>query len=102
MSTGYNKTSSNGENLDTWTTSNNLGLLYDTKEAASFSSHRWNVGTNPDLAFVSFGQDSRPPDRCVLGKFPRSQHRPSLITSPRLKVPVHRDVVKRWNFGKAD
>jgi len=36
---GYNKTSTDGESLDSWATSNNLRLLYDPKEAASFSSH---------------------------------------------------------------
>ena len=80
---GY-KTSPDGESLDSWATSNNLGLLYNTKESASFS-HRWNVDTNPDLAFASFGQDSRLPDRRVLGKFPRSQHRPPLITPPKIQ-----------------
>jgi len=99
---GYNKTSPDGESLDSWATCNNLGLLYNPKETASFFSHRWNVGTNPDLAFASFGQDSRLRDRRVLGKFPRSQHRPSLITPPKLKVPAHSDPVKRWNFPKAD
>jgi len=68
-----------GENLDSWVASNNLGLLYDPKEAASFSSARWNVGTNPDRAFASFGQDSRLPERHVLEKIPALQHRPSLI-----------------------
>jgi len=56
----------------------------------------------PDLAFASFGQDSRLPDRCVLGKFPRSQSWLSLITPPKLMVPAHSDPVKRWNFRKAD
>jgi len=32
----------------------------------------------------------------------RSQHRPSRITPPKLKVPGHSDPVKRWNFHKAD
>ena len=54
----YNTTSPDGESLDSWATSNNLGLLYNPKETASFFSHRWNVG-NPDLALVSLGQDSR-------------------------------------------
>jgi len=76
--------------------------LYDPKEAASFSSHRCNVGTNPDLALANFGKDSRQPDRRVLGKFPRSQHRLSLITLPRFKVPAHSDPVERWNFRKTD
>ena len=99
---GYNKTSPDGESLDFCATSKNLGLLYNSKETASFFTRRWNVGTNPYLAFASFSQDSRLPDRRVLGKFPRSQHWPSLITQPRFKVPAHSDPVKRWNFRKTD
>jgi len=99
---GYNTATPDDESLDFWATSNNFGLLYNPKETASFFSRLWNVGTNPDLAFASFGQDSRLPDRCVLGKFPRSQYRPSLITPPRFKVPAHSDPVKRWNFRMAD
>jgi len=97
----YNKTSLDGESLDSKAASNNLVMLYDPKETASFSSHRWTVGTNSDLAFASMGQDSRLPDRRVLGKFPRSQHRPSLIAPPRLNVPAHSDPVKRLNFSQA-
>ena len=99
---GYNTTSTDGESLDSWATSNNLGLLYNPMETARFFSRRWNVGTNPDLAFASLGHDSRLPDRGVLGKFPRSQHRPILITPPRSKVPAHSDPLKRCNFRKAD
>jgi len=99
---GYNTTSPDCESLDSWATSNNLVLLYSPTETVSFFSRRWNVGTNPDLAFASLGQDSRLPDRRVLGTFPRSQHRPSLITPPRSKVPAHSDPVKGWNFHKAD
>jgi len=98
----YNTTSHDGESLDSWATFNNLGLLYNPKETPSFFSLRWNVCTNPDLAFASFGQDSRLLDRRFLGKFSRSQHRPSLVTSPKLKVPAHSNPVKRWNFRKAD
>ena len=97
---GYNKTS-DGERLDSWATSSNLGLLYNPKKTASLFS-RWIVGTNPDLTFASFGQDSRLTDRRVLGKFLRSQNRSSLKTPPKLKVPAHSDPVKRWNFRKAD
>jgi len=89
------------ESLDSWPTCNNLDMLNNPKESASFFTHRWNVGTNPDLAFSSFGQDSRLPDRRVLGKFPRSQHRPSLRTPPKLKVPAHSDPVKRRKSRKA-
>jgi len=31
-----------------------------------------------------------------------SQHRPSLITLSRLKLPAHSDPMKRWNFRKAN
>ena len=61
----------------------------------------WNTGTNPDLAFAGVDPDSRLPDRRVLDKFPRSQHRPSLIIPPRLALPVPSMPVKRWNFRKA-
>jgi len=95
-------TSPDDESLDCWATSNNLGLLYNPKEEASFTSHRWNVGTDPNLAVASFGQDGRLSDRRVVGNFPRSQHRPSLITPPSLKVPAHNDPVKCWKFCKSD
>ena len=40
------------------------------------------------------------PDRRVLEKFPRSQHRPSLITPPRFALSVPSMSVKQWNFRK--
>ena len=101
MPTGVT-TSPDGESLESWATSNNFGLLYNPKETATLFSRRWNVGTNPDLAFASFGQDTRLLDRRVLWKFPRSQHQLSLITTPRLKVPAHSNPVKRWSFHKVD
>ena len=79
----------------------NLALLYNAKDEASFYSGRWNTGTNPDLAFASVGPNSRLPDGRVLEKFPRSQHRPSLITLPRFAMTVLSMPVKRWNFHKA-
>ena len=75
--------------------SGNLALLFNSKDPASFHSGRWNTGTNPDLAFAGVDPDSRLPDRRVLDKFPRSQHRPSLIIPPRLAVPVPSMPVKR-------
>ena len=80
---------------------NCLALLYNAKDAASFYSGRWNTGTNPDLAFASVGPNSRLPDRRVFDKFPRSQHRPSLIIPTRFAMAVPSMPVKRWNFRKA-
>ena len=75
---------------------------YNAKDAASFYSGRWNTGTNPDLAFASVGPNSRLPDRRILDKFPRSQHRPSLITPPRFAMAVPSMPVKRWIFRRAN
>ena len=84
-----------------WASINCLALLYNAKDAASFYSGRWNIGTNPDLAFACVGPNNRLLDRRVLDKIPRSQHRPSLITPPRFAMAVPSMPVKRWNFRKA-
>ena len=100
---GYDENSPDGECLAGWACINCLALLYNAKDAASFYSGRWNTGTNPDLAFASTGPNSRSPDARVLEKFPRSQHRSSLITctSPRFAMAVASVPVKRWKFRKA-
>ena len=80
---------------------NNLALLHNPKNAASFHSGRWNTRTNPNLAFAITDLDGRLPDRHVLEKLPRSPHQPSLITPPRFARHVPSKPVKRWNFRKA-
>ena len=69
---------------------------------AIFDFGRRSTGTNPDLTFVSVGPDSRVPDRRILEKFPRSQHRPSFIVPPRFSLPVPSTSIKQWNFRKAN
>ena len=98
----YRTSSADGECLVAWASLNGLVPLLDPKDVATFHSGSWNTGTNPDLTFVSVGPDSRVPDRRILAKFPRSQHRPSLIAPPRLALPVPSKPVKRWNFCKAN
>ena len=98
---GYDDNSPDGECLADWASINCLALLYNAKDAASFYSGRWNTGTNPDLAFASASPNSCIPDRRVLKKFPRSQHRSSLTTPPRFAMAVPSMPVKRWNFRKA-
>ena len=97
---GYDDNSPDGECLADWASINCLLLLYNAKDAASFYSGRWNTGANPNLAFASVGPNSRLPDRCVLEKFRKSQHRPSLITLSRFAMAVPSMPVKRWNFLK--
>ena len=76
---GYDENSPDSKCLAGWASINCLALLYNAKNAASYYSGRWNISTNPDLAFASVGPNSRLQDRRVLEKFPRSQHRPSLL-----------------------
>ena len=85
---GYDDNSPDGECLTGWASINCLALLYNAKDTASFYSGRWNTGTNSDLAFASVDSNSRLPDRRILDKFSRSQHRPSLITPPRFAMAV--------------
>ena len=99
----YCRTSNaDGKCLVAWASINDLVPLHDPKHVATFRSGRWNTGTNPDLTFVSVDPDRRVPDRRILKKFPRSQHRPSLIVPPRLALPIPSKPVKRWNFRKAN
>ena len=55
-----------------------------------------------NLAFASVDLDSRLPDRRILGKFPRSQRQPSLISPLKLAHPKPSKPVKRRNFGEAN
>ena len=71
---GHDANSVDGECLVGRANTNNLVLLRNPKNAASFQSDRWNTSTNPDLAFVSIDSDSRLPYTQILEKFPRSQH----------------------------
>ena len=88
------------ECLTDWAANSGLVLLHNPKEAPSFFSGRWNTGINPDLALTSARHNSWQLDKRTLEKFPRSQHRPSLITSPGSVTSVPSERCKRWNFRK--
>ena len=78
---GYSDSNTNGEQLATWASANNLLTLFDPKQAAAFHSGRWNSGTNPNVCSCTqlYGITL---ERSILERFLRSQHRPSLITTP--------------------
>ena len=99
---GYKHTTRDGETLTDWASNAGATLLFDPKEPPSFHSARWNSNTNPDLAFAVCRSSEPIPERRVLERFPRSQHRPSLIKVPSLVQPVAGKPVKRWNFRKAN
>ena len=67
---GYDDNSLDGECLAGWASINCLALLYNAKDAASFYSGCWNIGTNPDLAFASISPNSHLPDRRSLKSSP--------------------------------
>ena len=98
----YRTSSADEECIVAWAILHGLVLLHDPNDVATFPSGRWNILTNPDLTFVSVGPDSRVPDRRILEKFPRLQHRSSLIVPPRLALPVPSNPVKQWSFRKAN
>ena len=97
---GYSASNSSGAALKNWASAADVTLLHDPKQPHSFRSARWGTFSNPDLAFINLG--SRFARRQVLEPFPKSQHRPALITTSASIQPVPTRPVKRWNFRKAD
>ena len=71
---GYDANCADGECLVGRACTNNLALLYNPKDAASFHSGRCNTSTSLVLTFVRIDLDGRLPDRRVLEKLPRSRH----------------------------
>ena len=82
----YNNNSADEDCYIAWANFNNLALLYNPNDTASFFSGHWNTDFN--LAFCSIGPDGRLPKGRVFEKFPRSQRRLSLITPPWLIFPL--------------
>ena len=78
-----------------------LTLLYDNRQPNSFCSGRWQTQTNPDLAFTTtHSAHTNCVHRIVTDLFPRSQHRPSIITHDALIKPTPSAPILRWNFRK--
>jgi len=87
-----------------WIEEQDLYLSYDAKDLKTFRSARWQTDTNPDLCIVSTDEEQTPLPhmRRVLPSFPRTQHRPVIVTIG-IQVPLIESVQKpRWNFRKAD
>jgi len=93
---GYNKTSPEGVSMDSWATTNNLGLLYNSK------------GNSQLLSPIERRQQPRPglrefrPGQTCPRKVPAVSTSAFPQTLPKFKVSDHSDPVKRWNFRKAD
>jgi len=98
---GYQEADLNGESLQEWALNSHYLLLHDAKPSGTFHSARWQRDYLPDLCWISttVGRP-KPASSVVLGDFPRSQHRPSVIHIG-LQLPIIRGVQRRrWNFRK--
>ena len=99
---GYRNDTSDGTMLNDWAPNLDLTLLYDNRQPNSFCSGRWQTQTNPDLAFTTTkSAHTNCLHRIVTDLFPRSQHRPSIITHDALIKPTPSAPILRWNFRKA-
>jgi len=100
---GYQEADLNRESLQEWALNNDNLLLHDAKQRGTFHSARWQRDYSPDLCWISTTVGhSQPASSVVLGDFPHSQHRPSVIHIG-LQLPIIRGVQqRRWNFRKAD
>ena len=89
--------------LSNWASCNDLALVYDSKQKGTFVSARWQRDYSPDLCWVSsVCGHPQPAMSSVLGNFPHSQHRPSVIHIGVTLPVIHSTNNKRWNFRKAD
>ena len=81
-----------------------LKLLFDHKQPKSFNSAAWGTTTNPDLSFYSCNANSSIPHPIhkIIGHFPKSQHRLTIIYHPALIEHTATTPLPRWNFNKAD
>ena len=99
---GYDTIYPDGTYQADWAFTVDASLLFNLKEPQSFISRRWNTKTNLDLAFTKVIGLELLPVWHVLDKFPYSQHRPSLITTPSLVQSTEGKPVQIWNFRKAN
>ena len=93
----------NGESLQEWALNSDCLLLHDAKQHGTFHSARWQRNCSPDLCWISMTDSHpQPASSMVLGDFPHSQHRLSVIHIG-VQLPIIRGVQRRrWNLRKAD
>ena len=84
---GYDSPNNGGDSLLEWASCSHLVVVHGP---GSFQSARWERDFSSDLRWVSSTGGHPLPAGCqVLGDFPRSQHRPSLVHTA-LTLPLLR------------
>ena len=94
---GYNSNDTDGEVVEEWAATNDLKILYSSKDKHTFSSARWKRGYNPDLAFVS-SQHYPSFIRTVGDPIPKSQHRPITVCTKPVVKALESNSIPRFNF----
>ena len=97
---GYPNINRNGKVTFDWLESQDLAVLYDSKDSPTFFSGSHKTWTCPNLLLV-LSNIRQTCSRLVLPKFPRSGHCPIIISSD-IKLQLSNLPKKRWNFRKAD
>ena len=87
----YQSINPDGKTLESLASAAGLQLFYDPKQSDSFHFERWNSTANPYMVFANI---SLTPERLVLTPFPKSKHRPSLISPVNPISPISRKAVK--------
>lgn len=98
---GYNDLDESGQALETGAETNDLVLIHDPKQPASFKSGRWKRGYNPDLVFVSSTIRSRC-IKTVCSPIPRTQHRPIMCEIVPVVRPLQVPLKRQFNYLKAN
>lgn len=98
---GYNDLDDCGQAVETWAESNNLTLVHDPKQPASFNSGRWKRRYNPDLIFTSSDISSQCV-KTVCPPIPRTQHRPIMCEISPVVRPLQVPLKRRFNYSKAN
>ena len=99
---GYTNNDPDGAALHEWASNNDLNLLDNPKQSKTFHLAIWNTFTNADLTFYSADANNLTPHRTqkIRENFPRSQHRPAIITHPSFVEYTPSTPIPRWNFDK--
>ena len=98
---GYRELNRKGEDLEDWTSSNQLILINKPEDLPTFYSRVWRTTTTPDLAFATDDIHSIS-NREVSTQLGGSDHRPVIITIQR-QFEIHSTKLPAsWNYKKAN
>ena len=101
---GYKVPDPAGKALQDWVDDNELVLIYDPTGRGTYSRPNCPEQYTPDLTLVTRDAQGNQlaVTREILDDFPRSRHRPTLVTTGSVLASEQRLLLPRWNFRRAD